>query len=100
MVGFLVEYTIHDDDDGSIRDIVESILTLRNYYYQGTTLYYMENRSVGVKILNNYNIGNICNNEKKELLKLIKNKAINDYKIYDINNYIEIQVFAVAGGSD
>ena len=38
--------------------------------------------------------------KKKELLKLIKNKAINDYKIYDINNYIEIQVFAVAGGSD
>lgn len=98
MVGFLVEYTIHNDDNDIIRNIVEDTLLENGFdVCEGTTLYYKEYNNIRkIGIINN--LDNICSNKRKELLQLIKNNAKKN-DIYNISENAELQVFAIVGGS-
>lgn len=106
MAGFLVEYTIHDDDDDFIRNIVENTLEENDFYIcEGTTLYYKEDEYniIITGILKKHNLDNICSNKKSELLKSVRkqlsNRGVSIKYIMDIMKLIELQVFAVVGGS-
>lgn len=102
MAGFLVEYTIHDDDD-FIRNIVENTLEENDFCIcEGTTLYYKEDEYnvIITEILKSHNLDNICSNKKMELLKSIRKQLSNrNISIKYIMKFIELQVFAVVGGS-
>lgn len=99
MVGFLVEYTIHNDKYGSIRDILENILLLRieNYIRIGTTLYYRQNLDILKYVEKNNNIFINCMIEKyilkHEIKRILRNINYN-------NVYIKLQVFAIVGRSN